>query len=57
MSECQALPRKDERSEKPDLIVSPSFQTDHKKTSKLPDEYTLLFHVVVSPLLAHKWNL
>ena len=40
MSECQALPRKNERSEKPDLIVSPSFQTDHKKTSKLPDEYT-----------------
>ena len=40
MSECQALPRKNERSEKPDLIVSPSFQTDHKKTSMLPDEYT-----------------
>ena len=40
MSECQALPRKNEWSEKPDLLVSPSFQTDHKKTSKLPDEYT-----------------
>ena len=41
MSDCQSLPRKNERSEKPDLIVSPRFQTDHKKTSKLPDEYTL----------------
>ena len=40
MSECQALPRKNERSEKPDLTISPSFQTDHKKTSKLPVEYT-----------------
>ena len=35
------MPRKNERSEKPDLIVSPSCQTDHKK-SKLPDEYTPL---------------
>ena len=40
MSECQALLRKNERSEKPNLLVSLSFQTDHKKTGKLPDEYT-----------------
>ena len=40
MSECQALQRKNERPEKPDLLFSPSFQTDHEKTSKLPDKYT-----------------
>ena len=54
MSEYQALPRKNERSEKPDLIVSR--QTIRRQVSCQMNTLHL-FHVVVSPLLAHKWNL